>query len=89
MEQQKPQQTIIVVNKQKSAAIAIVLAIFFGPLGLLYSSVLGGIIMMVLGLIIGLITFGIGLIVVWIASIIWAVVAVNIANKKQDKILNK
>lgn len=91
MEQQKltTPQTIIVVNKQKSAAIAILLTIFFGPLGLLYSSVIGGVVMIILGLVIGLITFGIGLVVVWVGSIIWAAVAVAMINKKQDKLIQK
>jgi hypothetical protein len=38
--------------------------------------------MIILSLIIGLATFGFGLIFTWIASVIWAVVAVNMHNKK-------
>jgi hypothetical protein len=85
MEQQTPQQqaqTIMIVAKQKSAGIAFLLAFFFGPLGLLYASVIGGIIMIILSLIIGIFTLGIGLIIGWVISIIWAVVAVNMHNKK-------
>ena len=83
------QQTIVVVSKQKSSAVAVILTLFFGPLGLLYSSVIGGIVMVILGAIIGVVTLGFGLIVVWPACIVWAIVAVNIANKKQDKALNR
>lgn len=83
------QQTIVVVTKQKSLAAAILLTIFFGPLGLLYSSVMGGIAMIVLGLLIGIFTLGVGLVIVWPICIVWAVVAVNMANKKQDKTLHR
>jgi hypothetical protein len=76
------QQTIIVIGKPKSVAVAILLTLFFGPLGLLYASVAGGIVLIILGVIIGIVTFGFGLIVVWIASIIWAVIAANNTNKK-------
>jgi hypothetical protein len=37
-----PQNTIIIVGKQKSVGTAFLLAFLFGPLGLLYASVLGG-----------------------------------------------
>ena len=89
MENTTQQTTVIVVGKQKSVAVAFILAFFFGPLGLLYASVAGGIIMMVLGVIIGIFTLGIGLIVAWVASIIWAVVAANMANKKLNNAKNR
>lgn len=76
------QQTVIVLGKQKSVGVAFLLAFFFGPLGLLYASVVGGIVMLILGLIIGIVTLGLGLIFVWIGCIIWAVVAANNANNK-------
>jgi hypothetical protein len=78
------QQTVIVVGKQKSVGVAFLLSFLFGPLGLLYASVTGGIIMFILGIIIGIITLGFGLILVWIGSIIWAVVAAGNANKKMS-----
>jgi hypothetical protein len=76
------QQTIIIVGKQKSVGVAFILAFFFGPLGLLYASVTGGIVMIILGVIISIVTLGFGLIVVWIVCIIWAIVAANSANSK-------
>ena len=39
----------IIVQPPKSVAIGIILALFFGPLGLFYSSVLGGVVMLVIG----------------------------------------
>lgn len=79
--QLEEKRTVIIVDRQKSLGLAFLLAFFFGPLGLLYASVTGGIVMLILGVIIALITFGVGLIFVWIGSVIWAVVAVNNANK--------
>lgn len=73
---------IVVVAKQKSVGVALLLTFFFGPLGLLYASVLGGVIMIVLSLIIGFLTLGLGLIFTWLASLIWAVIALTQQNKK-------
>lgn len=90
MEQQSSaSQTIIVASKQKSAAVAIILTLFFGPLGLLYSSVIGGIVMIFLGALVGLFTLGVGLLLVWPACIAWAVIAVNMTNKKQNNSLKR
>ena len=81
--QNQPQihQTIVVVGKQKSVGTAFALAFFFGPLGLLYASVTGGVVMFFVTIIIGFITFGFGIIFTWIGCIIWAVVAAGNANK--------
>jgi len=86
MEQQNttPSSTthVVVIAKQKSVGMALLLSFLFGPLGLLYASVTGGIIMIILSIVIGIFTFGIGLIFTWIGSIIWAVVAANASNQK-------
>ncbi len=74
---------IVVTAPQKSVGVAFVLTWFFGPLGMLYSTVSGALIMLgvsVIGTIfIGIVTFGLGLIVlwplIWVASIIWGCVA--------------
>jgi flagellar basal body-associated protein FliL len=68
-------QTVVIVNEGKSVGLAFLLAFLFGPLGLLYASVVGGIIMIVLSIIIGAMTLGAGLIITWIISIVWAVIA--------------
>jgi len=76
------QQTVIIVGQRKSVGIAFLLAFLFGPLGLFYASVVGGIVMFFLGILIAIVTFGFGLIFVWLACIIWAIIAANNANKK-------
>jgi hypothetical protein len=72
---------IIIVGKQKSVGAAFILAFFFGPLGLLYASIVGGIVMFVAALILFFLLPIIGPILVWIGTIIWAVVAAQNANK--------
>ena len=81
-QQQQPQyqQTVVVMGNKKSAGLAFLLAFLFGPLGLLYASVVGGLVMICVGIIIFFLTAGLGEIFVWIVCIIWAIVAVNNEN---------
>ena len=79
-------QTIVIVGQnKKSTGVALLLSLFFGPLGLLYASVSGGIIMLVVSLFVGFVTLGIGLIVTNIICVIWAVIAVQNHNKKSTQ----
>jgi hypothetical protein len=80
-EQQKAPQAIIVMLP-KSIGLAILLTVLFGPLGMLYSTIWGGVIMFIVALVVGIPSLGLGLIVVWPICIIWAAVAVNSYNKK-------
>lgn len=59
----------------KSVLLAFVLTFFFGPFGVLYSTVVGGIVMLFLCLIIGTLTIGFGLVLLWPICIIWGTVA--------------
>ncbi len=81
MPQKSVSNNVIVIGNQKSTGTAFILAFLFGPLGLLYASTAGGIIMFFGGLIIGVVTLGIGLLFIWPICIIWAVVAVQNSNK--------
>ena len=88
MEQQTTpanQTNIIVVGKSKSVGTAFLLAFLFGLLGLLYASVIGGIIMFFIGIFSFFILPLVGFIFVWIGCIIWAVVAANNANASMHK----
>jgi TM2 domain-containing membrane protein YozV len=67
--------TIIIAQPPKSAWAAFFLTFFFGPLGLLYASIAGGIILTVIALIIVPLTAGIGAFVLWPISMIWGVLA--------------
>jgi hypothetical protein len=63
--------------------VAFLLTFFFGPLGMMYSTVSGALVMLgvmlIGGFFIALVTFGLGLVLfwplVWVASIIWGCVA--------------
>lgn len=66
----------------KSVAGALLFSIFLGPVGLLYSSVWGGVLMIVLGFIVVSAKFIVPIILVWLISCIWSASAVNRYNKK-------
>lgn len=79
---EQPRQNIVVVGNQKSAGVAAILALLFGPFGLFYASALGGIVMLIISVVVAFISFGIGLIFTNIICVIWAIIAVNNSNKK-------
>jgi len=82
------QQTIIIIER-KSQLVSLLLTFFLGPLGLLYSTVIGGIINIVIwgvAFIFGILTFGLGLLIfplLWIICIVWGAIAVSSYNKSQ------
>jgi len=80
METVNQKQTII-VKAEKSMGITILLTIFFGPLGMLYSTVTGAIVMIIVNVIVAIITLGFGLFITWPVCIIWAAIATNKYNK--------
>jgi hypothetical protein len=69
-----PPQRIVVVSA-KSTGIAIILAVIFGPLVLLYLTVMGAIVMFVVNILIAFVTMGFGLILTWPICGVWAAVA--------------
>lgn len=76
------EQQHVVVTTTKSMGISIILTVLFGPLGMLYSTIWGGVIMFVISAIVGLLTLGLGLIITWPICIVWAAVATSSYNKK-------
>jgi len=66
----------------KGVATALLFCIFLGPVGLLYSSVLGGTVMIILGFIVVCAKFIVPIILVWLICCIWGVAATNRYNKK-------
>lgn len=67
--------TIVLAKPAKSVWAAFFLTFLFGPLGLLYATVGGGIFMIFLAMVVGFFTLGFGLIFVWLLSMIWGVTA--------------
>ena len=54
---------------------AVLLTVLFGPLGLFYVSVWGGVLMSAIALVSGIFTVGLSLGPCWIVCVLWAVVA--------------
>lgn len=83
MAQENPERKAVNIHlSQKSMAIAIILPILFGPLGLLYSTIRGGVIMLIACVVIGVPTFFWALLVLWPICVIWGAVAADSYNKK-------
>ena len=72
---------IIIVANKKSVGTAFLLAFLLGPLGLLYASIIGGVVMFLFAIISFFILPFIGPIFVWVGCIIWAIISAQNANK--------
>lgn len=66
----------------KSTPLAIALAFFFGPLGLLYSSPGWAMILTLLSIPVAFVTIGLGLIPLWIAALVVAALSSERYNKQ-------
>jgi hypothetical protein len=66
----------------KSVAVALLFCAFLGPVGVLYSSLIGGIVMILLGLIVLRAKLLGPIILVWLISCIVGVAFANRVNKK-------
>ncbi len=67
--------TVIVTQPRKSVIAALILTFLFGPLGMLYSTVAGGLVMFVVTLILTPLTVGMSLILTWPICMIWGALA--------------
>jgi hypothetical protein len=76
------QTTVIQVSSPKSVAGAVLLALFFGPLGMLYATVPGALIMFVISLMVALATLGLGLLITLPICAIWAGIAASNHNQR-------
>jgi hypothetical protein len=72
----------VVVTSTKNMGISIMLTILFGPFGMLYSTIWGAIIMAIIALVVGVLTLGVGLCVIWPICIIWGAVATSVYNQR-------
>ena len=59
---------VIVTKPIKNLGVALILSALFGPLGMLYATIMGAIIMAVVYGLICLFTFGLGLTVIWLLN---------------------
>jgi hypothetical protein len=81
------QQKVRPVLPFKSVAGALLFSVILGPIGLLYSSVIGGVILIILCMTAISGKFYVATAIFWITSCIVSVAAVNHYNKKIIKIL--
>ena len=63
--------------KDRSVGAALLLTFFFGPFGVLYVSILGGILLLITSVIVAVLTLGLGLVVIWPISMIWGAIAAS------------
>ncbi len=78
----KESKQIVFVRHEKSMLLALLLTLFFGPLGMLYATIGGGLIMIVVNFIVGFLTFGIGLFFTWPIMLVWTILAIRRHNRK-------
>ena len=81
--QPSPPVTTVVIRPTKSAGLAALLGLFFGPLGMLYSTVVGALIMGVVWLLVAVVTLGLGLLIVHPICAVWGAMSAQSHNKKQ------
>jgi len=72
----------MVTVSTKSPGVAILLTILFGPIGMLYSTILGAIVMFIVSVLVALVTLGFGLILTWPICVLWAALAAVAYNRK-------
>jgi len=83
---QQTQNAPVVVAPLKSIGIAILLTFLFGPLGMFYSTIAGGLVMLLVSIVVAAVTLGFGLIFTYPICIIWGAVA---ASSYNDRILRR
>ncbi len=67
--------------KRKSVVLSLVLTFFLGPVGMLYSTVPGALIMLVLYVALGILTLGWAIAVLHPIAMVWGAVAADRANR--------
>lgn len=80
VEQQQSGQNVHVIverSPRKSALVAFLLTFFFGPFGMLYTTVPGAIFMLLVSVVVAIFTLGYGLAVTHPICIIWACIAAS------------
>jgi hypothetical protein len=71
-------------RRPKDVRTAVLLALFLGPLGLMYTTVAGGLFTFFLMIVLGLFTVGVGAIPVWMLSVLWAYLAASHAHQLDE-----
>ena len=72
----------VIVARTKSVALSLVLTFFLGPLGMLYSTIRGALVMIALSIPAFIITFGHAGFFIWPLSMIWGAWAAHRYNQR-------
>jgi hypothetical protein len=72
----------VIVARTKSVALSLVLTFFLGPLGMLYSTIPGALVMIALSIPAFIITFGHAGFIIWPLSMIWGAWAAHRYNQR-------
>lgn len=78
----QPQPQMIIAQSPKSMGLALILSFLFGPLGLLYATVKGGLIMICVAVVLIPLTLGFGYFITVPVSMAWAYSAVEKYNRQ-------
>jgi hypothetical protein len=78
-------KNVVIIKQEKSIGLAMLLAFLFGPLGLLYVSIVGGILMLIISIVVAILTFGLGLLITWPLCIVWG----GLAAARYNELLSK
>jgi hypothetical protein len=70
-----------IMANRKSVVLSLVLTFFLGPFGMLYSTVIGGLVMLVLYVALGILTFGWAIAVLHPIAMIWGAIAAERSNR--------
>lgn len=76
------QTTVVQMGGHKNVGLAVLLAFLFGPLGMLYATVAGAIVMFFVNIVVAVLTLGLGLFITFPLGILWAGLAASSHNKR-------
>ncbi|HLO40908.1 MAG TPA: hypothetical protein VK176_07785 [Phycisphaerales bacterium] len=77
----------VVVVERKSVGLAFLLTLIFGPLGMLYTTVAGAIIMFLIASVIIPLTGGLATVIVWPVCMLWGCLAASKHNRRAVVVL--
>ncbi|HST58626.1 MAG TPA: hypothetical protein VLK84_08060 [Longimicrobium sp.] len=73
---------VIIVREVRSVGVALLLTFLFGPLGMLYSTISGALIMIAVSVVLAVFTLGFSLFLTWPISIVWGAMAASAHNQR-------
>lgn len=74
--------SVVVVQETRSVGVSLLLTFLFGPLGMLYSTIPGALVMIVVSVVLAIFTLGFSLMITWPVSMIWGALAASAHNQR-------